>query len=159
MTEREFRLAYSEIMEHYQFIEEHLERTYASLTDSTKYYYEGFQDVEKTNLRRLVKEIQKQEKARGVKALSDDLVKEIEDICEKRNFWAHECFTKLIFRPNGDVKYEEDVVMMRNDIAKARELRDTLFELQKKLFDEFKKNNEPPLPDIWPFQVVKVTRY
>lgn len=148
MTNQEFRLAYSEIMEHYQFIEEHLERIYASLTDDSRFYFEGFQDVEKTNLRRLITEIQKLEDTRGEKVLADELIKEIENICKRRNFWAHECFTKLLFRANGNVKRESDVEMMRNDIKTAYDMRNRLFELQYLLFEE-KQKHEPALPNFW----------
>jgi len=56
----EFRMAHSTVMEHYKFIEMHLEGIYAVL--SGKGLYDGLKDVEKYRINKVVKMVQEQEK-------------------------------------------------------------------------------------------------
>ena len=60
MNLSEFRTAHSTVMEHYQFIEMHLEGIYAALNGRS--FYEGLKEVERYNISRIIIMIQEQEK-------------------------------------------------------------------------------------------------
>ena len=54
MTQEKFRIMHSELIEHYQFIEMHLEAICAYLSD--KSFMQGLEDVEKSNISHIVRE-------------------------------------------------------------------------------------------------------
>ena len=56
MDLREFRIAHSTVMEHYQFIERELEGIYAAL--SGKHLYAGLKDVEKFSINKVIRMVQ-----------------------------------------------------------------------------------------------------
>ena len=57
MNLKEVRITHSTLIEHYQYIEAHLEGNYAALSGKT--LIEGLHDVEKDSLRRIINEIKK----------------------------------------------------------------------------------------------------
>ena len=69
MELKEFRIAHSTLIEHYQFIEGHLEGIYAALSDKT--FVEGVRDVENDGLGRLLGEIRKLEREKDVQNQSE----------------------------------------------------------------------------------------
>ena len=60
MTLEKFRILHSTLVEHYQFIEAHLEGIYAAVSGKT--LLEGLKDVEKDSIHRILKAIKKAEK-------------------------------------------------------------------------------------------------
>lgn len=59
MTLEKFRILHSTLIEHYQFIENHLKGIYAKLFNGS--FYDGWLTVENDNLNYLINEIKKLE--------------------------------------------------------------------------------------------------
>ena len=114
MASEKFCLRYAYIMEQYQFIEEFLERLYAAISD--KPYVKGLQDVDKAPLPTIIKAIHKLEKEQNITVFTIDEYEELSQVIQRRNFWSHECFTKLTFAKNGALKKPEDRLQMEQDV-------------------------------------------
>ena len=128
MPSETFCLRYAYIMEQYQFIEENLEKLYAAI--SKKPYIIGLQDVDKSPLPAIVKAIQKIEKEQNITVFTTAEYEVLFQVIRRRNFWSHECFTKLLFNKNGALKYPEDRFRMEEDIHQAEEWREKIFQKQ-----------------------------
>ena len=127
MASKKFYLLYAQLMEHYQFIEEFLERIYAVL--SGKSYLDGLQDVDRSPLPTIVKSIQKLEKEQQITVFTKDEYDTLFEIIKRRNFWAHECFCTLIFNSSSEeLKHIEDKQRMSSDFLQAEEWRERTFE-------------------------------
>ena len=70
MILREFRISHSTLIEHYPFIETHLEGIYAAL--SGKPFKEGIREVENDSLGGVLREIRELEAQKGVRVFSED---------------------------------------------------------------------------------------
>lgn len=129
MTLEKFRIMHSELIEHYQFIEMHLEAICAYL--SGKPFIQGLKDVEASNIAHLVREIKKYESERNISVLSAEDYDRIEAIRVRRNFWCHDCYTKMVFdAKTWGPKRETDRKALIDDSMEARDLRGKLFQLQ-----------------------------
>jgi len=140
MTQDEFRIKHSTLIEHYQHVEYNLENIYAALTDN-KSFIEGMEDVEKDTIKRLVKRILPLQKHNQIVVLTVDECAEIERICARRNYWIHECYINLVFNYEGGLRKPEDIRMLESDLREAEQMRDCLFEkklpyLKKKMQSE-----------------------
>ena len=125
-----FRITHSTLIEHYQFIEAHLEGIYAVL--SGKDFLSGLQDVEKNSLRHIVKEIKKIDAS----VFTGEEYEQLDRVFERRNFWCHNCYYDLVFdRKTQGPKKLEDVEKMYADLREAEDLRDELFAKKKRLMD------------------------
>ncbi len=127
MDLEKFRIYHSTLIEHYQFIEAHLEGIYATL--SGKSLLEGLRDVEKDGLNQIIKEIRKIECTKNMSIFTDEEYERMEKIFQRRNFWCHNCYYDMPFdRKTGGPKKENDIKTMLSDLREAAELRDKLFE-------------------------------
>ena len=128
MTLEEFRLTHSELIEHYQFIEHHLEGIYACLSDG-KSFGDGMEEVERDTIPQLLNRIRTIQNESGRIVLTEEELKIIEGICKSRNSWCHNCYVDLSFdRKNGGPKNDYDIKKMLRDLSVAQEIRDWLFE-------------------------------
>lgn len=126
MDLKEFRISHSTVMEHYQFIEHELEGIYAAL--SGKPFYIGLKDVEKFNISKMIQLVQEQEKIHNQKMISDAEYEDLKFICQRRNFWTHNCYTEMIFnRKTGGPKKETGIQQLYDDIRTAKQMRELLF--------------------------------
>lgn len=82
-------------MEQYQFIERELEGIYAAL--SGKHFYFGLKDVETFSISKVIRMIQEQEKINHIRVISDAEYEGLKSICQRRNFWTHNCYTEMVF--------------------------------------------------------------
>lgn len=127
-----FRIAHSMVMEHYQFIEMHLEGIYAAL--SGKGLYDGLKDVEKYSISKIIRLIQEQESRLAKRVISDSEYKDLKAVCLNRNFWVHNCYTDMVFdRKTGAPKKEADIKRLNYDIKAAEQIREFLYERKKEL--------------------------
>lgn len=132
MTMEKFRVMHSELIEHYQFIEYHLEGIYATLCG--KSFVEGLEDVETSNLSQLRKAISKLEKEKGISVLTSSDYEKLEYIRKRRNFWTHNCYIDIVVDyKTGDPKDKEFVMKMLQDMQDAVRLRDDLFQIKDAL--------------------------
>ena len=130
MTPQEkFRIMHSELIEHYQFVEMHLEAICAYL--SGKPFMEGLADVETSNIAQLVHEIKRQEKEKKVSVIPVGYYDRLETMRIRRNFWCHDCYTKMTFDAKTlTPRNERDRKAFVDDFMEARDLREKLFQIQ-----------------------------
>lgn len=137
MDLQQFRIAHSTVMEHYQFIERELEGIYATL--SGKRLYDGLKDVETFSINKVIRMVQEQEKINGKKIISDKEYEDLKSICQRRNFWAHNCYTEMVFHSKtGGPKKEADIKQLNDDIRIAEQMRKLLFSKKIELFHDIK---------------------
>ena len=130
MASEKFRLYYADLMEQYQFVEKQLERLYAAM--SGKPYHKGLLDVDRAPLPSIIKAIQKLEKEQQRSVFTQEEYDALFALIKQRNFWAHECFTSLIFDDHtGALKYPEDMHRMAADLHEAEKWKDKLFNKQQ----------------------------
>lgn len=135
MNRKEFRETHSILIEHYQFIERELEGIYAAL--SGKSFYMGLKDVETYSINRIIQMVQEQEKIHNKKIISDEEYEALKSICQRRNFWIHNCYTSLIFdRKTDGPKKITDIQQLYDDIRIAEQMRELLFQKKKALMIE-----------------------
>jgi hypothetical protein len=139
MTLEEFRITHSTLIEHYQFIEAHLEGIYAAI--SGKSFHEGIKDVEKDSLSGVIREIREVEREKGITVLSADTYNRLRQMVERRNFWCHCCYFDLVFdRKTGGPAKVRDVHQLFEDLRTAETWREQLFQTKIELLKKIKKN-------------------
>lgn len=131
MTLEKFRLTHSELIEHYQFIEHNLEGIYAIICK--KDFISGLEDVEKSNIGRIVNEIMRIEKEENLSIIPQEIYEQIGNAIERRNFWCHNCYVDMTFKLSGELKKQEDINRLISDMRDAEELRKILFEIKSKI--------------------------
>lgn len=139
MTLEKFRIIHSTLIEQYQYIEFNLEGIYAAV--SGKDFVSGLEDVETSNIGKLILEIKKIEAQDNTTIISVELYNRIEQARIRRNFWCHNCYVDMLFNGKGDPKKEEDIRTLMNDLREAEDLRNVLQEIKLPLM----RNNPPKL--------------
>ena len=130
MTLEEFRVLHSTLIEHYQFIEAHLDGIYAALSD--KPFSVGVKEVERDSLSGVVREIRDLEREMGKTVLTESEYKQLRQIIDRRNFWCHCCYFEMSFdRTTGGPAKVRDVQTLFGDLKIAEQWREQL--LQKKI--------------------------
>ena len=122
MNLEQFRIQHSTLIEHYQFIEAHLEGIYAAL--SGKSLLDGLADVENDNMNRILNEIKKIEDQNNISVLTKDDLISLREVIARRNFWCHNCYYDLVFdKKTGGLKNFKDIQIMNNDLMEAEKWR------------------------------------
>ena len=126
MTLEQFRILHSTLIEHYQFIEAHLDGIYAAI--SGKPFMEGIREVEKDSLSGVIREIRETNKS----VFTEDTYRQLRQIVDRRNFWCHSCYFELSFdlQTGGPAKVR-DVQRLFEDLENAKNWREQL--LKKKI--------------------------
>ena len=120
----EFRIKYSILMEHYQYIEFHLEGLYAF--SKGKDFFKALEKVELDPISKLLSKINKE--AEG-QLLDDAECERLRKLNDERNFWTHNCYVDLVIdAKTGGLKHESDEQRLLNAIAEAENVRNMLFE-------------------------------
>ena len=126
MVLKEFRITHSTLIEHYQFIEAHLEGIYAAV--SGKSFAEGIRDVEKDSLGGVIREIKDLEREKKIRVFTEEEYAQLRQIIERRNFWCHCCYFEMAFDlQTGGPARVRDVQVMLEDLKTAEQWRDQLF--------------------------------
>ena len=130
MVLKEFRITHSTLIEHYQFIEAHLEGIYAAISE--KSFSDGLKEVEKDSLGGVVREIRELERDKKIRVFTEEEYAQLRQIIERRNFWCHCCYFEMAFDlQTGGPARVRDVQVMFEDMKTAEQWREQLF--QKKL--------------------------
>lgn len=138
MELQKFRIAHSTLIEHYQFIECHLEGIYAAV--SQKELQDSFRDVEKGSLNDVVREIKRLERQQKIRIFTPEEYEALYGIFQRRNFWCHSCYCELSFdMETGGPARVRDVKQMLEDMEVAEQWRDRLFEKKVRLLKENEK--------------------
>ena len=126
MVLKEFRITHSTLIEHYQFIEAHLEGIYAAV--SGKSFADGIRDVEKDSLGGIIREIRDLEREKKIRVFTEEEYAQLRQIIERRNFWCHCCYFEMSFDlQTGGPARVRDVQMLFEDLKTAEQWRDQLF--------------------------------
>lgn len=135
MTLEKFRILHSTLIEHYQFIETHLEEIYAAVCG--KPLLEGLKDVEKDGMSGILGDILHVERERKIDVLSDEECDRLRQLFQRRNFWCHSCYCTLAFDlKTGGPARAMDARQMLEDLEEAEQWRDRLFRKKIKLLKE-----------------------
>jgi len=138
MTLEEFRMIHSTLIEHYQFIEAHLEGIYAAV--SGKPFSVGIQDVERDSMSGVIREIRGLEKEKGRSIFTEEAYNQLRQLIERRNFWCHCCYFELAFdRKTGGPAKVRDVHALFEDLKTAEYWRELLFQKKVGLLKENRK--------------------
>ena len=133
MTEEEFRINHSKIIEYYQLIEMRLKGICAKLVeDDEKSWYSLLIDYELDPLGRLLQQIKKIQTIRNVTLLSEEDLDALDEIREARNFWVHRCFggdNPVVFNRDGQVKNMNYSKRILDDLFVAIQWDDKLTEV------------------------------
>ena len=142
MDIKEFRIAHSALIEHYQFIEAHLEGIYAAVSD--KPFLDGIREIEKDSLGGVVRELRQLEREKGFPILSEEEYADLRKVIERRNFWCHCCYFELSFdRKTGGPARVRDVQILFGDMRAAEQWREMLYRRKLELM---KKKQKHPMP-------------
>lgn len=128
MNRSEFRIVHSTLIEHYQYIEHHLEGIYAAISGKPLVY--GLEDVEESTIGNIVCEIKKIETKQNVSIIPNEVYDRLENARLKRNFWCHNCYVDMLFKLNGDPKKDADIKMLSTDLREAEDLREVLYQIK-----------------------------
>ena len=124
MTETEFRVKHSELIEYYQLMEMRLKTACAGLlADKEKDWFARLSDYESDPFGVLIKKIKEIQQRKNLSLLSDDEFIKLGELREKRNYWAHQCFGgqyPIVFQKGNvkDPKYATKIVDDLDDAIK-----------------------------------------
>ena len=127
MVLNEFRINHSTLIEHYQFIEAHLDGIYAAVSD--KPFADGVKEVERDSLSGVIREIRELEREKRIQVLTGEEYKQLRNIVDRRNFWCHSCYFEMSFdmQTGGPAKVR-DVQRLFEDMKTAEQWREKLFQ-------------------------------
>lgn len=138
MVLKEFRITHSTLIEHYQFIEAHLEGIYAAISD--KPFMDGIREIEKDSLSGVVRELRDLELMKGIKILTGEEYKQLRQLIERRNFWCHCCYFEMSFDlQTGNPARVRDIQELMEDLQTAEQWREKLY---RKKVDLLKQKDE-----------------
>ena len=141
MTENDFRVKYCELMEYYQYLEMRLKFICAaSLADEEKGWFERLYDYDSDPFGLLLQKIKEYQKQKNNPMLSQDDFAALDEIRQKRNYWAHQCFGGLnpIVFNRGQLRRAEYGNLLISDLNEAIEWDKQLTEMSSNNDIEFK---------------------
>ena len=134
MTENDFRLAHSQLIEYYQLIEMRLKFICAGLlADDQRGWFDRLFDYETDAMWSLLQKIKELQKEKNVELLSKNDFSELDDIRKTRNYWVHQCFGGMnpIVFSNGLVRRDENGKGLKLDLIRAIEWEEKLTDIGK----------------------------
>ena len=121
MTETDFRVKHSELIEYYQLIEMRLKFTCAALlADEERGWFDRLNDYESDPFGLLLQKIKDLQVQKPIEVLSKEDFIALGELRKTRNYWVHQCFGgqwPIVFR-KGEVKnlsYAKKLVSDLND--------------------------------------------
>lgn len=122
------------MVENYQYIEGWLEYIYAWF--SKRGMLKGLEEVDKTNLRRLLKLVKDRKNTAGEPIFTDVEISDLVRIVERRNFWIHSALFDLPFDNRTDeLKKDCHKQQMEEDLRLSRKYREILYNKQNALYN------------------------
>ncbi len=122
MTETEFRVLHSELIEYYQLIEMRMKGICAALlADAEKDWFDRLADYDSDPFGKLIKQIKTLQSQKNTLLFSQADFEALAELRETRNYWVHQCFTS--FHPvtflKGNVRWPEFAVRIKSDFQNA----------------------------------------
>ena len=137
----EFRILHSSLIEHYQFMEAHLEGIYAAI--SGKPFLDGIREIERDSLSGVVREIRTVEREKKIKIFTEEEYTPLRQIIERRNFWCHCCYFEMVFdRETGGPAKVRDVQALFDDMKTAEVWRERLLQKKRSLLKKPLRENQ-----------------
>lgn len=137
----EFRILHSSLIEHYQFMEAHLEGIYAAI--SGKPFLDGIREIERDSLSGVVREIRTVEREKKIKIFTEEEYTSLRQIIERRNFWCHCCYFEMVFdRETGGPAKVRDVQALFDDMKTAEVWRERLLQKKRSLLKKPQRENQ-----------------
>ena len=134
MTEKEFRVKHSELIEYYQLIEMRLRFICADLlADKERTWFERLDDYESDPFGLLIHKIKEIQSQKQIAALTQDDFDSLAELRKTRNYWVHQCFgihNPITFR-NGEVRNKGYEDRINADFDKAVEWDEKLTKVLK----------------------------
>ena len=122
MTETEFRISHSRIIQYYQLVEDRLRAICAALlADEDRNWINRLDDYETDALGKLIYQVQAIQKSGQFDFLSDEDIEKLHELRKNRNYWCHECFNgdlPIVFK-KGNVKRPEHGERLTRDFEEA----------------------------------------
>lgn len=122
----DFRQLHSQLILEYQLVEEKLRFIYLfldkhtiNLDMDTMDYWDG---LNKESIGKLIKMINSKSDEHKAVVFDEKLIEIIDKVREKRNFWCHQCYLKLVFSVNGESKLKDLETRMNSDIDDAKKM-------------------------------------
>ena len=134
-----FRIMYSELIEHYQYIEMHLKGIYACMNmdilprEDVSAFCDNLTDVNSDSLYYIMKKIREQEKTKERYVIEESFYNELEIIRAKRNYWCHSCFVDIVFDGKTGIPRKKHIDELLNDYREAERIRALLFEMKNRM--------------------------
>ena len=136
MTESEFRIKHSELIEYYQLIEMRLKGICSAiLADEERNWFERLSDYENDSFGCLLKKIKEIQKQKKIALIGDDEFSKLDDLRKTRNYWAHQCFggsQPIVFK-DDKVKRNDYAVKLVTDLDEAIECDEKLCEIWRNI--------------------------
>lgn len=125
MTETDFRINYSRLIEYYQYIEERLKYICAQLlVDEEKGWFSRINSIESDPFGMLITKIQSIQAQKQISVLSQKEIDALNEMRITRNYWVHQCFgglwNSIIFK-KGELKNPEYGRKVLADLSEAIE--------------------------------------
>ena len=129
MTETEFRVNHSNLMQYYQLIEMRLKGICAELkADDNRDWYERLDDYENDPLGKLLNRLENIQKEKSNFVVEETILTRLDNIRTARNYWCHQCFggdRPIVFKRINKkmvVKNDEDATRILIDLEEATEM-------------------------------------
>ncbi|MCR4632529.1 MAG: hypothetical protein K5648_00210 [Erysipelotrichaceae bacterium] len=133
MTEAEFRIEYSRLIEYYQYIEMRLRYLCAEiLTDNEWDWFLKLDDFESDPFGVLIKKIRTSQSQKSIESLNQEDLIVLDEIREARNYWVHKAFGgdyHVTFNRKGELRDPEYGKRLRADLLRAVEWDEKLTEI------------------------------
>ncbi|MCR5647965.1 MAG: hypothetical protein K6F67_00340 [Oscillospiraceae bacterium] len=140
MTENEFRVLHSRLIEEYQLIEMRLKGICSAvLADERRNWIDRLDDYETDPLGKLLREISEKQKKNNAVYISPDDYKVLDMVRTSRNYWVHQCFSAdkhVTFSRTGNVRREEYADRIEKDLNEAVRWDERLTEIFRELAKE-----------------------
>ncbi len=125
MTEQEYQITHSKIIECFQWIEFDLKRIISRLGDES--FCDNMEKVDKDCFGKLVSQIRNIEKRDNIAYLSEDDYTSLEEVRLIRNYWCHQNYLDVYFDEEKEtgklfVRYSKDSQKLTKDFNLANDL-------------------------------------
>lgn len=140
MTRDKFKLIHSDLIMQVQCIENDLRIIYAAMKSGD--FDDNFDDLEKANLGRIIRELKRLDRSDGHPDLAEDDYELIDQIREIRNYWCHQCYLDFIYVPDyyeREQRFQEIAERLSHDESRTLDLQEKLENLRFQKLREYNR--------------------
>ena len=135
MTETEFRVKHSTLIEYYQLIEERFKYICSTLMSKEEHeWFINLNDVKSDPFGMLLNKIKSLQEQKKIILLTKEDFENLNKLRNTRNYWVHQCFggfgSSIIFK-RGNLKNPEQGKKISTDLLEAIEWEKKLVDINK----------------------------